>query len=137
MVYLSNLFLKAVSFLCSAYARILFLSNPQIKLYNTLDRVTILYLLQCEKQADKLLHLFAGFQLERFYENWKEGENFHALCFHIIVVNSCSTCELAAHFSDTICPQDCLQGKKGEIRPPKLKTEDPNKSYVQRPVKRS
>ena len=29
-----------------------------------------------------------------------------------------------------------LQGKKGEIRPPKLKTEDPNKSYVQRPVKR-
>lgn len=30
-----------------------------------------------------------------------------------------------------------LQGKKGEIRPPKLKTEDPNKSYVQRPVKRS
>ncbi|KAK1258940.1 hypothetical protein QJS04_geneDACA010221 [Acorus gramineus] len=26
--------------------------------------------------------------------------------------------------------------KKGEIRPPKLKTEDPNKSYVQRPVKR-
>lgn len=30
----------------------------------------------------------------------------------------------------------CWQGKKGEIRPPKLKTEDPNKSYVQRPVKR-
>ncbi|XP_057549217.1 J domain-containing protein spf31 isoform X1 [Amaranthus tricolor] len=29
------------------------------------------------------------------------------------------------------------KGKKGEIRPPKLKTEDPNKSYVQRPVKRS
>lgn len=29
-----------------------------------------------------------------------------------------------------------MQGKKGEIRPPKLKTEDPNKSYVQRPVKR-
>lgn len=29
-----------------------------------------------------------------------------------------------------------LQAKKGEIRPPKLKTEDPNKSYVQRPVKR-
>ncbi|XP_068648104.1 J domain-containing protein spf31-like [Aristolochia californica] len=28
------------------------------------------------------------------------------------------------------------KGKKGEIRPPKLKTEDPNKSYVQRPVKR-
>lgn len=27
--------------------------------------------------------------------------------------------------------------KKGEIRPPKLKTEDPNKSYVQRPVKRA
>ncbi|MED6119380.1 hypothetical protein PIB30_011183 [Stylosanthes scabra] len=26
--------------------------------------------------------------------------------------------------------------KKGEIRPPKLKTEDPNKSYVQRPVKK-
>ncbi|XP_051143811.1 J domain-containing protein spf31 [Andrographis paniculata] len=26
--------------------------------------------------------------------------------------------------------------KKGETRPPKLKTEDPNKSYVQRPVKR-
>ncbi|KAL6518670.1 hypothetical protein OROHE_017720 [Orobanche hederae] len=26
--------------------------------------------------------------------------------------------------------------KKGELRPPKLKTEDPNKSYVQRPVKR-
>ncbi|KAL1820566.1 hypothetical protein DCAR_0416889 [Daucus carota subsp. sativus] len=26
--------------------------------------------------------------------------------------------------------------KKGEIRPPKLKTEDPNKTYVQRPVKR-
>ncbi|KAG0497499.1 hypothetical protein HPP92_002190 [Vanilla planifolia] len=26
--------------------------------------------------------------------------------------------------------------KKGEIRPPKLKTEDPDKSYVQRPVKR-
>ncbi|KAG0451257.1 hypothetical protein HPP92_026332 [Vanilla planifolia] len=26
--------------------------------------------------------------------------------------------------------------KKGEIRPPKLKTEDPEKSYVQRPVKR-
>ncbi|KAK9755836.1 hypothetical protein RND81_01G054100 [Saponaria officinalis] len=25
---------------------------------------------------------------------------------------------------------------KGELRPPKLKTEDPNKSYVQRPVKR-
>ncbi|XVF05071.1 hypothetical protein REPUB_Repub05bG0139700 [Reevesia pubescens] len=31
---------------------------------------------------------------------------------------------------------DCLQSKKGELRPPKLKTEDPNKSYVQRPVKR-
>ncbi|CAN4099042.1 unnamed protein product [Withania somnifera] len=28
------------------------------------------------------------------------------------------------------------KAKKGEIRPPKLKTEDPNKSYVQRPVKR-
>ncbi|KAF6156023.1 hypothetical protein GIB67_035380 [Kingdonia uniflora] len=28
------------------------------------------------------------------------------------------------------------KGKKGEIRPPKLKIEDPNKSYVQRPVKR-
>ncbi|XP_020519803.1 dnaJ homolog subfamily C member 8 isoform X2 [Amborella trichopoda] len=28
------------------------------------------------------------------------------------------------------------KGKKGEIRPPKLKTEDPNRSYVQRPVKR-
>nr|KYP58711.1 DnaJ isogeny subfamily C member 8 [Cajanus cajan] len=28
------------------------------------------------------------------------------------------------------------KNKKGEIRPPKLKTEDPNKSYVQRPVKR-
>ncbi|PKU69454.1 J domain-containing protein spf31 [Dendrobium catenatum] len=26
--------------------------------------------------------------------------------------------------------------KKGELRPPKLKTEDPNKSYVQRPIKR-
>ncbi|XP_020593984.1 dnaJ homolog subfamily C member 8 isoform X2 [Phalaenopsis equestris] len=26
--------------------------------------------------------------------------------------------------------------KKGELRPPKLKTEDPNKSYVQRPLKR-
>ncbi|XP_071732435.1 J domain-containing protein spf31-like [Rutidosis leptorrhynchoides] len=26
--------------------------------------------------------------------------------------------------------------KKGELRPPKLKTEDPNKTYVQRPVKR-
>nr|GEV75432.1 hypothetical protein [Tanacetum cinerariifolium] len=26
--------------------------------------------------------------------------------------------------------------KKGELRPPKLKTEDPNKSYVQRPVKK-
>ncbi|KAJ3702916.1 hypothetical protein LUZ61_006621 [Rhynchospora tenuis] len=29
------------------------------------------------------------------------------------------------------------KGKKGEIKPPKLKTEDPNKSYVQRPVKRA
>ncbi|XP_072991252.1 J domain-containing protein spf31 isoform X1 [Typha latifolia] len=28
------------------------------------------------------------------------------------------------------------KGKKGEIKPPKLKTEDPNRSYVQRPVKR-
>ncbi|KAA0060165.1 DnaJ-like protein subfamily C member 8 [Cucumis melo var. makuwa] len=28
------------------------------------------------------------------------------------------------------------KAKKGETRPPKLKTEDPNKSYVQRPVKR-
>ncbi|KAI3832531.1 hypothetical protein MKW98_002077 [Papaver atlanticum] len=28
------------------------------------------------------------------------------------------------------------KAKKGEIKPPKLKTEDPNKSYVQRPVKR-
>ncbi|KAL9267101.1 hypothetical protein AKJ16_DCAP11842 [Drosera capensis] len=28
------------------------------------------------------------------------------------------------------------RAKKGELRPPKLKTEDPNKSYVQRPVKR-
>ncbi|KAA3489723.1 J domain-containing protein spf31 [Gossypium australe] len=28
------------------------------------------------------------------------------------------------------------KSKKGELRPPKLKTEDPNKSYVQRPVKR-
>lgn len=28
------------------------------------------------------------------------------------------------------------QAKKGETKPPKLKTEDPNKSYVQRPVKR-
>ncbi|KAL6180723.1 hypothetical protein ACLB2K_047383 [Fragaria x ananassa] len=26
------------------------------------------------------------------------------------------------------------KAKKGELRPPKLKTEDPNKSYVQRPV---
>ncbi|RVW95541.1 hypothetical protein CK203_039132 [Vitis vinifera] len=45
--------------------------------------------------------VYGCFQLERFHEDWKEGE-----------------------------------GKKGEIRPPKLKTEDPNKSYVQRPVKR-
>ncbi|KAL6645823.1 hypothetical protein ACP70R_017431 [Stipagrostis hirtigluma subsp. patula] len=29
------------------------------------------------------------------------------------------------------------KGRKGEIKPPKLKTEDPNKSYVQRPVKRA
>lgn len=29
------------------------------------------------------------------------------------------------------------KGRKGEIKPPKLKTEDPNKSYVQRPVKRN
>ncbi|KAJ6798459.1 uncharacterized protein M6B38_274130 [Iris pallida] len=29
------------------------------------------------------------------------------------------------------------KAKKGETRPPKLKTEDPNKSYVQRPVKRA
>ncbi|XP_047975144.1 J domain-containing protein spf31-like [Salvia hispanica] len=28
------------------------------------------------------------------------------------------------------------KAKKGELRPPKLKTEDPNKSYVQRPLKR-
>ncbi|AED92980.1 Chaperone DnaJ-domain superfamily protein [Arabidopsis thaliana] len=28
------------------------------------------------------------------------------------------------------------KAKKGETRPPKLKTEDPNKSYVQRPVKK-
>ncbi|KAL5709077.1 hypothetical protein ACHQM5_019803 [Ranunculus cassubicifolius] len=28
------------------------------------------------------------------------------------------------------------KAKKGELRPPKLKTEDPNKSYVQRPVNR-
>ncbi|KAJ7981245.1 DnaJ domain containing protein [Quillaja saponaria] len=28
------------------------------------------------------------------------------------------------------------KAKKGEVCPPKLKTEDPNKSYVQRPVKR-
>ncbi|KAJ3674161.1 hypothetical protein LUZ60_006153 [Juncus effusus] len=28
------------------------------------------------------------------------------------------------------------KGRKGEIKPPKLKTEDPNKSYVQRPVKK-
>lgn len=28
------------------------------------------------------------------------------------------------------------KSKKGELRPPKLKTEDPNKSYVQRPVKK-
>jgi DnaJ family protein C protein 8 len=28
------------------------------------------------------------------------------------------------------------KAKKGELRPPKLKTEDPNKSYVQRPVKK-
>lgn len=34
-------------------------------------------------------------------------------------------------------PSECImQVKKGETRPPKLKTEDPNKSYVQRPVKR-
>eukprot|EP00897_Mesotaenium_endlicherianum_P008382 jgi/Mesen1/7572/ME000392S06828 len=26
--------------------------------------------------------------------------------------------------------------KKGETKPPKLKTEDPNKSFIQRPVKR-
>jgi DnaJ family protein C protein 8 len=29
------------------------------------------------------------------------------------------------------------KARKGEIKPPKLKTEDPNKSYVQRPVKRA
>lgn len=29
------------------------------------------------------------------------------------------------------------KAKKGELRPPKLKTEDPNKSYVQRPVKKA
>uniref|UniRef100_A0A0E0NSR8 J domain-containing protein n=1 Tax=Oryza rufipogon TaxID=4529 RepID=A0A0E0NSR8_ORYRU len=29
------------------------------------------------------------------------------------------------------------RARKGEIKPPKLKTEDPNKSYVQRPVKRA
>ncbi|GBG84677.1 hypothetical protein CBR_g39052 [Chara braunii] len=28
------------------------------------------------------------------------------------------------------------KGKKGELRPPKLKTEDPSKSYIQRPVKK-
>ncbi|XP_024314779.1 dnaJ homolog subfamily C member 8 [Brachypodium distachyon] len=28
------------------------------------------------------------------------------------------------------------KARKGELKPPRLKTEDPNKSYVQRPVKR-
>jgi len=39
-------------------------------------------------------------------------------------------------FNNTMYHFVCMQNKKGEIRPPKLKTEDPNKSYVQRPVKR-
>ncbi|KAL0460842.1 UNVERIFIED_CONTAM: DnaJsubfamily C member 8 [Sesamum latifolium] len=43
-------------------------------------------------------------------------------------------------FSKVSSWRDFMKGgkkvKKGELRPPKLKTEDPNKSYVQRPVKR-
>ncbi|KAG7022166.1 hypothetical protein SDJN02_15896, partial [Cucurbita argyrosperma subsp. argyrosperma] len=45
------------------------------------------------------------------------------------------------HANDRVSSwRDFMKGgkkaKKGETRPPKLKTEDPNKSYVQRPVKR-
>ncbi|THG10186.1 hypothetical protein TEA_013879 [Camellia sinensis var. sinensis] len=42
-----------------------------------------------------------------------------------------------ASIAKVLVPKRRIVVKKGEIRPPKLKTEDPNKSYVQRPVKRA
>ncbi|KAE9463322.1 hypothetical protein C3L33_04754, partial [Rhododendron williamsianum] len=75
--------------------------------------------------SDYYLVVSTGFQLERFYEGRKEGEMIFwqiSSCLVIVTV-------LQLVFLHT-------QVKKGEIRPPKLKTEDATKSYVQRPVKR-
>ncbi|CAK9184668.1 unnamed protein product [Ilex paraguariensis] len=69
-----------------------------------------------------------------------------------ILLDSVKFCQVESKFYQAGLPQptfgfrqvsswrDFMKGgkkvKKGELRPPKLKTEDPNKSYVQRPVKR-
>jgi hypothetical protein len=77
-----------------------------------------------------LIYLFfwsSGFKLERFYEEWEEGEMVSSF-WAVFCISRLKSIDLF------MCKY--LQGKKGEIRPPKLKTEDPNKSYVQRPVKR-
>lgn len=84
-----------------------------------------------------------GFKLERFYEGWKEGEMLQFLIgFHYYETKkliSISYLKVSVENYDNglnILIFVCIQAKKGELRPPKLKTEDPNKSYVQRPVKR-
>ena len=72
----------------------------------------------------------SGFKLERFYEGWKEGK---MICIWFAVLYRRMSVIINGHNLSNLC---VVQAKKGETRPPKLKTEDPNKSYVQRPVKR-
>lgn len=82
-----------------------------------------------------LLLVLSGFQLEGLYEGREKGMGLMWLSV---------MCLLSLVKFGGICVFNCrrtfhfifVQVKKGEIRPPKLKTEDPNKSYVQRPVKR-
>ncbi|WMV56259.1 hypothetical protein MTR67_049644 [Solanum verrucosum] len=79
-------------------------------------------------------------QLERFHEGRKEGKTVITLyCKHYTFPIPCEDYEGNVYrLKKTLVNKFSvlLQVKKGEIRPPKLKTEDPNKSYVQRPVKR-
>ncbi|KAL0418372.1 UNVERIFIED_CONTAM: DnaJsubfamily C member 8 [Sesamum radiatum] len=57
------------------------------------------------------------------------------------LASSCAKSVVLSYYCRLVSSwRDFMKGgkkvKKGELRPPKLKTEDPNKSYVQRPVKR-
>ncbi|GER39577.1 chaperone DnaJ-domain superfamily protein [Striga asiatica] len=84
---------------------------------------------------------------EEQWEGTREQRVSFLVCLScsIIILAACSReCDVIVSVFlfglDVSSWRDFMKGgkkvKKGEFRPPKLKTEDPNKSYVQRPVKR-